>query len=101
MAAMMKATIEHTYADLETTNKQKVISLRTARERRERPPALKDVGQNGEGRGAVEKEKETVDGEGLGLQVEEDRENKSNGVQETKAPSGVAKDGLDTGQLAE
>lgn len=41
MAALMKATIEYDPSfGLETTNKQKTISLVKARERRERPPAL-------------------------------------------------------------
>jgi PH domain/SAM domain (Sterile alpha motif) len=42
MAALMKATIEYdpTFG-LETTNKQKTISLAKARARKERPPALK------------------------------------------------------------
>lgn len=41
MAALMKATIEYdpTFG-IETTNKQKTISLSKARERKERPPAL-------------------------------------------------------------
>jgi PH domain/SAM domain (Sterile alpha motif) len=42
MAAMIKATIEYDPSlGLETTNKQKTISLATARARKERPPALK------------------------------------------------------------
>jgi hypothetical protein len=41
MAALMKATIEYDPAfGLETTNKQKTISLAKARARKERPPAL-------------------------------------------------------------
>jgi hypothetical protein len=43
MGEMMKATIEHTMVDFETTNKQKTISLTKARARRERPPALKEA----------------------------------------------------------
>ena len=43
MGAMMKATIEHTAMDFETTNKQKTISLAKARARKERPPALKET----------------------------------------------------------
>ena len=42
MAALMKATIEYDPSfGLETTNKQKTISLAKARARKERPPALK------------------------------------------------------------
>ena len=43
MGEMMKATIEHTSTDFETTNKQKTISLAKARARKERPPALKEA----------------------------------------------------------
>lgn len=41
MGEILKATIEHDLGSFETTNKQKTISLSKARERRERPPALK------------------------------------------------------------
>jgi hypothetical protein len=44
MGEMMKATIEHTMADFETTNKQKTVSLTKARARMERPPALREEG---------------------------------------------------------
>lgn len=43
MGAIMKATIEHTAMDFETTNKQKTITLAKARARKERPPALKET----------------------------------------------------------
>jgi hypothetical protein len=44
MGEMLKATIEHTAMEFQTTNKQKTISLAKARSRRERPPALKEAG---------------------------------------------------------
>jgi len=44
MGEMMKATIEHTAMEFQTTNKQKTISLAKARSRKERPPALKEAG---------------------------------------------------------
>ncbi len=48
MGAMMKATIEHTAMDFETTNKQKTITLAKARARKERPPALKETADGNE-----------------------------------------------------
>lgn len=44
MGEMMKATIEHTAMEFQTTNKQKTISLAKARSRKERPPTLKEAG---------------------------------------------------------
>lgn len=41
MGEILKATIEHDLSSFETTNRQKTISLAKARERKERPPALK------------------------------------------------------------
>ncbi|KIV81953.1 hypothetical protein PV11_04099 [Exophiala sideris] len=41
MGEILKATIEHDLSSFETTNRQKTISLSKARERKERPPALK------------------------------------------------------------
>ena len=47
MGEIMKATIEHNFiSGVETTNKQKTISLTKARARKERPPALKGDGAN-------------------------------------------------------
>jgi hypothetical protein len=43
MGEILKATIEHSMVDYETTNKQKTISLAKARARKERPPALKEA----------------------------------------------------------
>jgi hypothetical protein len=43
MGEMMKATIEHTAMEFQTTNKQKTISLAKARAQKERPPALKEA----------------------------------------------------------
>jgi hypothetical protein len=51
MGEMMKATIEHTAANYETTNKQKTISLAKARARKERPPALKEAEAADEAKG--------------------------------------------------
>ena len=42
MGEILKATIDHTAADFETTNKQNTISLAKARAQKERPPALKE-----------------------------------------------------------
>ncbi|RMZ86267.1 hypothetical protein DV736_g6505, partial [Chaetothyriales sp. CBS 134916] len=42
MGEIMKATILHDLSSFETTNKQRTITLAKARERRERPPALKE-----------------------------------------------------------
>jgi hypothetical protein len=44
MGEMMKATIEHTAMEFQTTNKQKTISLAKAQSRKERPPTLKEAG---------------------------------------------------------
>ena len=41
MGEIMKATIEHDLSNLETTNKQKTISLAKARAQKQRPPFLK------------------------------------------------------------
>lgn len=41
MGEIMKATIMHDLTTFETTNKQKTISLARAKDRKERPPALK------------------------------------------------------------
>lgn len=43
MGEIMKATIEHDLSRLETTNKQKTISLAKARAQKQRPPFLKNV----------------------------------------------------------
>ena len=51
MGEMMKATIEHTAGEFETTNKQKTISLAKARARKERPPALKEAEGTNEANG--------------------------------------------------
>lgn len=49
MGEIMKATIEHNFiSGVETTNKQKTISLTKARARKERPPALKGDGTTDE-----------------------------------------------------
>jgi len=67
MGEIMKATIEHDLSNLETTNKQKTISLAKARARRERPPALDDtkkVDEDQEKEDNVEKVRES----GLGIE---------------------------------
>ena len=55
MGEMMKATIEHTAVNFETTNKQKTISLVKARARKERPPALQETEEIQENIGSVPK----------------------------------------------
>ena len=60
MGEMMKATIEHTSTDFETTNKQKTISLAKARARKERPPGLKEAETTSE-----KKEESVPDGAGV------------------------------------
>jgi len=50
MGAMMKATIDRDEsAEVKTTYQQKTISLASARARKERPPALRAVNENGSG----------------------------------------------------
>ncbi|TKX19282.1 variant SH3 domain-containing protein 5 [Elsinoe australis] len=64
MAALMKATIDYDASGKVTTSyNQPTISLKKARERRERPPALME-GENGRGAGLEEVEGD--DGEGAG-----------------------------------
>jgi hypothetical protein len=61
MGEMLKATIEHTAMEFQTTNKQKTISLAKARSRRERPPALKEAGAAAEGKEESMKEESVKD----------------------------------------
>jgi hypothetical protein len=63
MGEMMKATIEHTAMEFQTTNKQKTISLAKARAQKERPPALKEAEAAAERKGEGAKE-EGVNAEG-------------------------------------
>lgn len=73
MGEIMKATIMHDLSTYETTNKQKTISLAKAKERKERPPALKNdedvplVEQPGGESTKEGKENTENDGEGLNI----------------------------------
>ena len=100
MGAIMKATIEHTAMNFETTNKQKTISLAKARARKERPPALQEAEESElpwPASGRVSKDAPQLDEVGLnirGLGFEEGRD----GAAELEGEKDV---GLDTGQAAE
>lgn len=63
MGEIMKATIMHDLATFETTNKQKTISLAKARERKERPPALRNDDED------AGDEKEDKENEDTGLNI--------------------------------
>lgn len=65
MAALMKATIDRDDSGVVTTTyNQKTISLAKARERRERPPALKDV--DFDGRAELDGDEDSERGLGIG-----------------------------------
>ncbi|KAL2814533.1 hypothetical protein BDW59DRAFT_154330 [Aspergillus cavernicola] len=76
MAALMKATIERdVHLPIETTNKQRTISLKEAQLMNQRPPALMTQGQGAEEGPSLEpaaameeNEEEVVDGNGLMIQ---------------------------------
>ncbi|KAK5942657.1 polar growth protein [Knufia obscura] len=97
MGEIMKATIEHDLSNLETTNKQKTISLAKARARRERPPALDDTKKVEEEEAKQEKIKALRES-GLGIEFSDSAINL--GDEKTSAPAPSVSKSLSTEGLA-
>ncbi|KAL1989120.1 hypothetical protein VTN96DRAFT_3667 [Rasamsonia emersonii] len=73
MAALMKATIERDLSrPVETTNKQKTISLKQARALNQRPPALMDLPSKETGDSDAKEEDTGLNIKGLSLEKEAD-----------------------------
>ena len=90
---MMKATIEYDPSfGLETTNKQKLISLGKARERKERPPAL-------QGEEASEKEPVLPQHDGLNIRGLSYSEGRTNTITSLNGMAPTHKKGGSGGEL--
>jgi hypothetical protein len=86
MGEMMKATIEHTAMEFQTTNKQKTISLAKARAQKERPPALKEA------EAAAERKKKSMKEESVKEEGVKEESVKEEGVKEGSAKGESVKD---------
>jgi hypothetical protein len=89
MGEMLKATIEHSMADFETTNKQKTISLAKARARKERPPALKGAEVVKDTKAEVVKDTKAEAGKDTKVEVAKDTK-----AEDTKDDSNMKETGL-------